>query len=323
MRYIFAGSSAFGIPALRGLLEIGQPQLVVSQPDKAAGRHLRPQPCPLAEFAASQGLELFQPEDINSPESLDRIRKLDPELIVTASYGGLLKRELRKMPALGAINLHPSLLPLYRGATPIQSSLLNGDAKTGMTIFKLAARLDAGPILAQQEIPIARDDNFSSLHDKLAILGAEMLLDLIGAMRRGVIEPWEQNESLATHTSKLQKNDLQLDWDQPAVQVLNHVRAFSLVPGAFSWLRGSPLKILKALPTEETAQNTPGTIAGIVRNTGFKVNCRDLQLLVLQVQPAGKKAMDAWAFQLGARLDEADGFSPDKQTSPQNIKQEE
>jgi len=257
MRYIFAGSSAFGIPALRGLLGMEPPQLVVSQPDKASGRHLKPQPCPLAEFAASQGLELYQPEDLNSPDSLDRIRMLDPELIITASYGGLLKRELRKIPSLGAINLHPSLLPLYRGATPIQSTLLNGDAKTGLTIFRLAASLDTGPILAQQELPIDPEDNFSSLHDKLADLGAKMLIGLIGAFQKGEIEPRKQNESLATHTAKLQKNDLQLDWDQPAAQVLNHVRAYSLVPGAFSWLRGASLKILKASLTQKKPKTRP------------------------------------------------------------------
>lgn len=316
MRLIFAGSSAFGIPALQRLLPSAVPLLVISQPDKAAGRHLHPQPCPLAEFARAQGLELFQPEDINSPESLDRIRAFQPEVLVTASYGALLKRELRQLPRFGALNLHPSLLPLYRGATPIQSTLLNGDPRAGMTIFRLGARLDAGPILAQEQLPVAEDDNFSSLHDKLAELASWMLAELLPALAAGKAVATPQSEAQATYTAKLDKAATFLDWDQPARTVLNRVRAFALAPGAQTLFRNFPLKILSARLTALPADGAPGTFARTSGSAGLAVNCRDLQLQLQTVQPAGKKVMSAHAFLLGARLTPADRLANPQPSSP-------
>jgi len=309
MRSIFVGSSEFGIPALKLLLEADPPLLVVTQPDKPAGRRLKQKPCPLAEYAASQGLEVFKPQNINSGESLSRIGKLAPEVIITASYGGMLRRKLRQTAIYEAINLHPSLLPLYRGPTPIQSSLLNGDHLTGVTIFRLTGRMDAGPILAQEELPIEDEDNYSVLHDKLAILAAEMLAGSLPRLEQGEISAREQNESLATRTEKIKSRDLILDWELPAEQVHNHIRAYSFEPGAYSHLRGKNLKILSAVLTSQAANGEPGSIGKIIKNQGFTVNCQDLQLLLRQVKPAGKKAMDAWAFQLGARLSTKDSFS--------------
>ncbi|MGC9362063.1 MAG: methionyl-tRNA formyltransferase, partial [Candidatus Syntrophosphaera sp.] len=161
MRTIFVGSSEFGIPALKRLKEYAPPILVIAQPDRAAGRHLKNQACPLAKCASELGLEVFKPQDINSEESLARMEVLRPDLFITASYGGMLKRKLRKIATHEAINLHPSLLPLYRGPTPIQSALLNGDSITGLTIFRLTGRMDAGPVLFQRELPINDEDNFT------------------------------------------------------------------------------------------------------------------------------------------------------------------
>jgi methionyl-tRNA formyltransferase len=309
MRTVFIGSSDFGLPALRGLTESAPPLLVVSQPDKAAGRNLRTQSCPVADYAKRKGLDLYQPQDINAAESLEKIIALGPKLLITASYGSLLKRELRRIPKYGALNLHPSLLPKYRGATPIQSALLQGEEVTGVTIFKLNARMDAGPIFAQEEIPIAPDDNYSSLHDKLAALAADMLMDLLPRIFSGSAVTHEQDEIQATHTCKLRKEDLLLDWGRPASEVLSRIRAFSFVPGAYSFWQDAPLKILRAEATENPSQNVPGSVGRIINNIGFTVNCRDRQLLVTAVQPAGKKVMAASAFQAGARFSSGALFS--------------
>ena len=321
MRLIFAGSSSFGIPSLQRLMQRDDALLVLSQPDKAAGRHLHLQPCPVAEFARGNGLELFQPEDPNSPESLDRIRSFAPDLIVTASYGALLKRELRNIPALGAVNLHPSLLPKYRGATPIQSALLNGDASTGMTIFRLQARLDAGPVLAQESLAVADNDNFQTLHDKLAELGSWMLAELLPKLQAGTANESAQDDALATYTAKLDKQDTILDWSQPARKVLNKIRALSPSPGAQTYFRAFPFKILAARLTDIPASGDPGSFANLTRNAGFSVNCRDFQLGIQTLQPSGKKAMAAQAFLLGARLGPADRFTNHNQNNNQREEQ--
>jgi methionyl-tRNA formyltransferase len=309
MRIIFAGSSEFGLPAIALLAAEHTPVLVLSQPDRPAGRNLRPTRCPVAEFALRKGLPLFQPVDVNDPSSLDVISRLKPDLIVTASYGAMLRKTLRFIPRFGAINLHPSLLPRYRGASPIQSALLSGDDVTGNTIFQLTAKLDAGPILSQRQLAISPQDNFTTLQDKLANLAAEQLLELLGSYGSGEVKALPQDEDKASHTAKFTKSDTLLDWDQPAAAVLNRIRAFALEPGACTLLNDSPLKILDAEITPDPSRNAPGTLQSVIKNTGFTINCRDRQLLVKTVQPAGKKVMDCHAFQLGARLSPGTAFA--------------
>lgn len=316
MRLIFAGSSDFALPALDKLLQDYPPLLVISQPDKPAGRRLHPQPCPVALYAATKGLPLYQPEDVNAPESLARIQDLQPDLIVTASYGSMLRQALRAIPRLGAINLHPSLLPLYRGATPIQSALLNGDRLTGTTVFCLNGRMDAGRIICQKHLGILPEENFSSLQARLAELSAELLLDLLPILEEDWLVPRKQYHSIATYTTKLDKKALCLNWDQPANNVHNRIRAFSWEPGAFTFCRQSRLQILAAALTESPAQGPPGSLGEPHKNLGFTVNCRDQQLLIQTVQPSGKKRMSAWAFYLGARLSPSDTFTATASSPP-------
>ncbi len=323
MRTIFAGSSAFGIPSLQMLMEQKYPLLIVSQPDKASGRNLRTRPCPLAEYAQHHKLEIFKPVDINAPASVARVREFEPDLLITASYGSLIKRDLRQLPRCGAINLHPSLLPLYRGATPIQSSLLNGDKVTGVTVFRLTARMDAGPILCQQELSIAESDDFGSLHDKLALLSAELLAKLLPSLQTCSAPEFPQSEAVATYTHKLEKTDLLIDWDRPASEVLNKIRAFSPQPGAQTFRRGKPIKILAAKSNLKTSLGAPGSVAALGKDSGIEVNCRDRRLLLTKVQTAGKNAMDAWAWQLGARLTPGDSFDPPQISQPSNPTREE
>lgn len=316
MRVIFVGSSSFGLPSLEMLEEKTDLLLVISQPDRPAGRSLKLTPCAVAQYAAQKGLELFQPEKINDPQSMERIRNLEPDLLVTASYGGMICRELRKIPKHGAINLHPSLLPKHRGATPIQSSLLLGEKLTGTTIFRLTARLDAGPVLAQKELRIQDDDNHGSLHDALAELSAELLLNLLPKLKDGSVTERTQNHDEATYCAKLEREDLILDWNKPAAEIRNRIRAFSPQPGALAFWKGRGIQVLAAELSPEEAKGAPGTIAGTIKNQGVLVNCQDRCLLLRLLRPAGKKQMDAWAWQLGARISEGDGFHPPQNLNP-------
>lgn len=298
-RIVFCGTSEFAIPALRALSYESHPLLVISQPQKPQGRKLIPQPSELARCAMELDLKVFTPGDINSEESLETVQAFAPELIVTASYGALLKKRLRSLAPL-CLNLHPSLLPLLRGATPIQSALLQGFETTGLTIFQMSARMDAGPILVQETVHIATNDNYSRLHHRLANLGAEALIRLLRDPSAHPARP--QEESQATYCHKFEREHLRLDWNSPAAALRDQIRAFALEPGAWTLRSDKPLKIMASELCEGPLNGPPGSIAALVKNTGFAVNCADQTLLITQVQPAGKKIMDAWAFQLGARM---------------------
>jgi methionyl-tRNA formyltransferase len=310
MKIIFAGSSKFGIPTIIKLKEKHQLLLIISQPDKPAGRKQRIKPCPIARFAKDQKLELYQPKSINSSESIAKIKQLNPELLITASYGEIIKKEVRQIPLLGAINIHPSLLPKYRGPTPIQTALLNGENKTGTTIFKLTSRLDAGPILAQRELVIQSEDNFGSLEEKLANISAELLGEILPAIKDKTLTVRPQNENLASYTHKFDKQDLWINWKDKIRNIFNQIRAFSPHPGARTFIHNTNLKILQAEMYDFSINNKTGTIAGFIKNKGIIVNCQDGKLLITKVQAEGKKVMSAWAYQLGARLSEGESFEP-------------
>lgn len=303
-RLVFVGSSDFALPSLQLLFESQDhaPILVITQPPRSQGRKLRPECTPVGKFAQDNKIPFIYPENINDPEIVVPIQKLDPDLLVIVSYGGMIGHRLRRAARYGAINLHPSLLPALRGATPIQTALLNGLTETGITIFKLNALLDAGAIYRQQSFTIYPDDNYTTLHDRLADAGAEMLLKFVRSADLGNEKPIPQNDSDATYSRKIVKSDLTIDWNLPAVQVADQIRAFSCEPGARQLFRCKLLKILRSEVLADPAQNIPGSIQNIVKNTGWSVNCADRQILITSVQPAGKAIMTAWAFHLGARL---------------------
>ena len=323
MKIIFAGSSEFGIPTLKKLKGKHQLLLIISQPDRPAGRKQKVKPCPIARFAREQGWELYQPENINTPESVEKISELHPELLVTASYSEIIKKELRQIPSFGAINLHPSLLPKYRGPTPIQTALLKGEHKTGTTIFRLTSRLDAGPILAQRELVIQQEDNFGSLQEKLANISAELLIEILPAIKDKSLVERPQDENLASYTHKFSKKDLWINWDNKVKNILNQIRAFAPIPGARTSIHNTYLKILQAEIYSSLDNDKPGTISGFIKNNGILVNCQDGQILITKVQAEGKKVMSAWAFQLGARLSAGEGFVPFNQIFMENSFREE
>lgn len=307
MKTIFMGTPQFAVPSLQWLANsLHKPSLVVTQPDKPQGRRRKIQSPPLKLHAQKLDIPVFQPENINQPENLEKIARLEPDLIITVAYGGYLKKTLRNLPTFKSINLHPSLLPLYRGAAPINYALFNGAQKTGITIFQLTARMDAGPILWQREIEIREDDNYTSLSQRLAVEGAKDLLHTVNNIEQLFEKKVSQNESQATYSHKIEKQDKLIDWKRKSVEILNQIRGLAEFPGAVTGFRKKQIKIIEAELADGSGE--PGSVITVNRK-GIIIAAADGCLLVKKVQPAGKKIMSASAFDLGARIKPGEKFT--------------
>jgi len=310
-RIVFCGSSEFALPALKALADSPRfrPLAVFTQPDRPAGRNPKPAPTPVKQLALQLNLPLHQPEDINSPASLEILQDLKPDFLVVIAYGQKLKRAVRQSAVYGAVNLHPSLLPELRGAAPVPFALWQGIIQTGITIFRLDSRMDAGPVFYQKPLFIFPSENATELLQRLAYIGSMCLVQFLEDYYAKPWEPVPQDESKATYSRKLEKDDFHLDWNQPAQEILNHIRALALNPGAFSCLRGQQLKIMEAEILDKKGTQPTGSIVSIYKNIGFSVQTGDKKLLIRKVQPAGKKVMEAWAFHLGAHLEKGERLS--------------
>ena len=262
MRIIFMGSPAFGLPTLRALLARGhQISLVVSQPDRPAGRSRQPTPPAVAAFARAEGLPLYQPATLRSAEDRAPLSVASPELVVVAAFGLILPRAVLELPTHGCLNVHPSLLPRYRGASPIQAALLNGDAETGATIIKLTRRMDAGPLLAQERTLIDPAEDAISLESRLAELGARLLTESIEPWVDGRLSAREQDEGQATYCPRLERRDAALDWRRSAIELSRVVRAFRGRTDAYTSWQGRSLKVLAAEPVDlPPAGHPPGSV---------------------------------------------------------------
>ncbi|MFA7543831.1 MAG: methionyl-tRNA formyltransferase [Candidatus Cloacimonadaceae bacterium] len=302
MRIVYFGSHENAIPALEEIkaLRRHKLELVISQPPKKQGRKLQEEDTPLAQAAQFMGLPLYTPKDVNTPEAIARIAAIAPDLIVTASYGAFLGRELRKLPVYGAINLHPSLLPKYRGASPIRAALLAGDKVSGNSIFSMSAKMDAGDILMQEELPILEGENYSSLSTRLANAMAMLLPKVLDNIAS--IQPIKQDESQASYSKMVHKEDYLLDFSIDSEALVRHIRAYSYVPGAYTIFRGKELKILAAEPYDVPVGRQAGEIVELLKGRGIVVATGSGGILITQVQAAGKKQMNAFDFSLGARF---------------------
>jgi len=309
-RIIFLGSPDFAVPSLKNLIESEQlrPLLVITQPDKPAGRNMQLMPTPVKVLALQHGISVFQPEDINSAESVEYLQSLKPDMLVTVAFGQKLKKTLRDTAVHGAVNLHPSLLPQLRGAAPIPFALWQGLIQTGITIFKLTGRMDAGPIYFRKPLFIFPGENATYLAERLAYISSMCLAQFLADFLANPWNPDEQDEAQASYCRKLGKEDLIIDWNSPAGMIQNHILALSYQPGAYSMFRAHQFKILETELTDKISSSPAGSITRIVKNVGFEVQTGDGQLLVKQVQPSGKKIMSAWAYHLGAKLQEGERF---------------
>ncbi|MGQ9734951.1 MAG: methionyl-tRNA formyltransferase, partial [Candidatus Bipolaricaulia bacterium] len=289
MRLIFIGSGEIGVPTLRGLAQAHEVRAVFTRPDRPAGRGQKPQPTPIKGVALELGLPLYQPGSINSPESLELIRGIGPEFIIVAAYGEILSKELLAIPKRGAINLHASLLPKYRGAAPIQWAIIRGERETGITTFLMDEGMDTGEILLQRAIPIEEDDTAGSLYDKLAQLGAEVMLATLEGLERGTLKPRPQDHSQATYAPKIKKELGKLDWTKPSRELFNLIRGLNPDPGAFTFSRGLRLKVHRSRVLSGEFPGSPGEVVDV--KAGLIVKAGEGALDLLEVQPEGKRRM--------------------------------
>lgn len=306
MRLIFMGTPQFAVPTLEALLAAGHDvALVLSQPDKPAGRGRQLAPPPIATLARARGLPLLQPRGLRNPETQQRLAAVAPEVIVVAAYARLLPQPVLELAPLGCLNVHPSLLPRHRGPAPIQGALLAGDTVTGTSIILLEERMDAGPILAQESLPIAPEDDAETLEPRLAAQGARLLVDTLPRWAARQIEPRLQDEAEATYTHLITKDEGRLDWAQPAERLWRQVRAYAGWPGAYTTWRGQPLKVLRAMPEPQCpAGLAPGTVylpSPGRPATGVAVATGDGGLRLESIALAGRKPTPATAFIQGYR----------------------
>lgn len=294
------GSPDFAVLTLRKLNERYPVVGVVTQPDRPAGRGRVLSSPPIKMLADSLGLPVIQPRRLKEPQAMEQLRQWQPDLIVVTAFGQILKPEVLALPRYGCINVHASLLPRWRGAAPIQAAILHGDAQSGVTIMRLDPGLDTGPILSQRATTITSQDTAESLGNRLAQLGAELLIDILPAYINGKVEPKPQDDSLSTYAPMLDKEAGHLDFRQPAELLERKVRAFNPWPGAFMTWQGKYLKIHQAHPhLAASPAQEPGTTLII---EGLPAIATVDGLLVLdELQPAGKKSMPGKIFLNGAK----------------------
>lgn len=298
LKVVFMGSPDFALPTLQALAQHYTMVGVVTQPDRPAGRGRALTPPPIKRLADELGLPTIQPQRLRQPEALAQLEAWAPDLIIVAAFGQILRPAVLDLPQYGCVNVHASLLPRGRGAAPIQAAILNGDPETGVTIMRMDPGVDTGPMLSQRALPILPDDNAGTLSDKLAALGAALLIETLPPYLSGQIAPQAQDEAQATYAPMLNKADGLLDFNQPAQALARRVRAFNPWPGAFTTWQDQPLKILRAHAVPDTC-TVPGTA---LVYQGLPAFCTAEGLLVLdELQPAGKKLQPGKAFLQGAR----------------------
>lgn len=302
MRLLFLGTPDLAVPSLEAVVHAGHDVCrVIAQPDRARDRGQRVLPTPVHAAAARLGLPVDQPTTVKDPTLVREWSALAPDAFIVVAYGRIIPDPLLALAPHRWINMHPSLLPLYRGPAPIQGPLLNGDRRTGVTTIALVSEMDAGPILLQRETDIAPDETAGDLHDRLARLGADCLVDTLAALDAGTLAPRPQDHARATFTKKLTKADGVLDFREDATALRNRVRAMTPWPGATATLEGAPLRLLAVETTADAVAAPPGTVlraddAGILVATGAGALC------IRELQRPGKKPLAAAAFLRGSRI---------------------
>lgn len=299
MKVLFWGTTTFALPSLRGLAEAGHEFAgVVTQPDRRAGRGRRPRPVPVKEAALAAGYPVFTPERPGRPAFLAGMRALRPDISVVAAYGHFLSREALDLPVLRSINVHASLLPELRGAAPVHWAIARGHPITGVTIMRMVKAMDAGPILHQEKTEILPDETTSALHERLARVGGGAVVRTLEKMDEGTLEERPQDDARATFAPRLARGDARVKWARPADEVARWIRAMDAVPGAWSELDGSPLKLFRPRVAEDDApaksrEPEPGTVIAADPEQGFRVATGAGSIEVGEVQPAGKRRMPA------------------------------
>lgn len=308
MRIVFAGSGTFGLPSLKALVEGGQEVvLIVTQPDRPAGRGQELRIGPTKWFAREQDIPLVQPEDINSKAAVRKIHGVQPDLLLVISYGQKIGQTLLDMPPHGAINLHASLLPKYRGAGPINWAIINGEFETGLTVMAMTEQMDAGDILGQRATPIDPQETAGELAERLSTLGSRLVTEVVREIALDEVGRRHQSDTQVTLAPRLKKSDGRIDWNQPAQEVYNRIRGTTPWPGAFTHLEAASKKPALRLVIEKAAllalpaRGEPGTVMA-AGPEGIDVVAGKGALRLLELTPAGKRKISAADFVNGYRV---------------------
>lgn len=301
MRLVFLGTPAFAVPTLEAMVRSGhEVASVLTQPDRPRGRGQKPAPSPVKEAALALELEVYQPERVRRPEAVEYLRALDARAMVVVGYGQIIPQSVIDLAPLGIINVHASLLPKYRGAGPVQWAIVNGETRTGVTTMQIDAGLDTGAMLLKAETEIAPEETAIELGRRLAVLGADLLVETLARLEAGTFVAEKQDDQQATWAPLLKKEDGLIDWTQPAGAIHNRVRGLQPWPGAHTSFRGAPLQIWKSRVAEGAA-GEPGTV---LRSRPLLVATGDGALELLEVQLEGRKRIAAADFANGQRIAE-------------------
>lgn len=304
MRVIFMGTPDFAVPSLEALLTKHEVVLVVTQPDKPKGRGKKMVPTPVKACALEHGIPVLQPEKVKEPEFVEQLRSYEPDLIAVTAFGQILSEPILEMPKYGCINVHGSLLPKYRGAAPMQWSIIDGEKVTGITTMYMVKGLDSGDMLLKAEVEITDEDTFATIHDKMAVTGANLLLDTLDQLEAGTLERIPQDHDAATYAPMITKETGHIDWSKNRQDIINLIRGLNPVPAAYTIYEEEVLKIFGAVISDVQADGAAnGEIVAVVKK-GFVVKCGDGCLLITEVQARGGKRMMTDAYLRGHAMKE-------------------
>jgi len=315
LRIIFVGTSSFGIPVLRKLISLGEDVVaVITQPDRPAGRGKKMHPSPIKEVALEYGLCLFQPENINSESAIEKIKKFEPDLIILIAYGQILSKEILKIPPRGCLNVHPSLLPYYKGSAPIQWTIIRGEQETGISFLFMNEKIDAGDIILQKKVKILPEENQQELSNRLSIKSAEMMTEALDTIKIGNYKKITQPLGKYFYARKINKTDCKINWNNRGIDIFNLVRGIAYSSSAYTEFMGKRIKITKVFliePTEESqdiSERKPGDIVSVSKE-GIEVLAGDNSRVVIKrlILP-GSKEMDVSQFINGHQIRVGDSF---------------
>ena len=308
MKIVFMGTPDFAVGSLQALCESGKHEIlaVVTQPDRPKGRGNKLLQTPVKEYALAQGLTVYQPQKVKTPEFVELLHELQPELIVVAAFGQFLSKEILELPKYGCINVHASLLPKYRGAAPIQYAIIKGEKESGVTIMQMDIGMDTGAMLDKVVVPIAENTTMGELHDALREQGAALLLEVIDKIAAGTAVAEPQDNEQATYATLLDRSMEHIDWSKTAQEVHNLIRGFNPAPSTFTKLpNGKSLKIWGSKMTDKSSAAAAGTVIETGKHSFF-VACGEGVLEIIEVQPESKKRMPAQVFLNGRGVQEGD-----------------
>lgn len=303
MKVLFMGTPDFSVPTLEALYKAGHEiLLVVSQADKAKGRGKKVAHTPVKEKALQLELPVFQPENVNSKESIDTIKNTNPDVIVVVAYGQILKEDILKIPKYGCINVHASLLPKYRGAAPINWAIINGEKHTGITTMMMEKGLDSGDMLLKTETEINEEETAGQLHDRLMNMGAELLIETLKKIDSGVLVKTPQNHNEATYASMMTKDLGKINWNESAINIKNLVRGTQPWPGAYAMYKDINVKILEVDIVDKSVEGDNGEVVKVTEE-GIFVNALDKCVVLKQIQFPGKRSMTISEFLRGNQFE--------------------